>query len=58
MMEIGFAPGGPFYYKDTIFTVWPSAAGCISLCAYSTDAPIEQVSFHWEKRRLLPFSER
>ena len=40
--------------QDTSFTVWATVPRCLSLKPYSTDAPIEQVLFHWEKWHLLP----
>jgi hypothetical protein len=44
--------------QNTRFTVWERKIQSIRFEFYSTDAPIEQVLFHWERRHLLPFSER
>jgi hypothetical protein len=38
-----------FLCLDTSFTVYESFEGSIKLKLYSTDAPIEQVLFHWER---------
>ena len=44
-------------HKNTSFTVWETSIASINFESYSTDAPIEQVLFHWERRHLLPFSK-